>query len=128
MAHYNAKKELDIGIPMSPTGLARQATRKISGLGRTATLTRQATTSLSNAGGKRAQALEGLKQQVEDLKGKLQVSRLRERVLAAPQSSRFVDYGFAAMCLPLDSLPPTDADGHAQGSAVTTVSCHSSML
>ena len=58
---------------MSPTGLARQGTRKLGSLGRTATLTRQATMSLSTAGGKRAQALEGLKQQVEDLKTKLQV-------------------------------------------------------
>ena len=58
---------------MSPTGLGRQGTRKLGSLGRTATLTRQATMSLSNAGGKRAQALEGLKQQVEDLKTKLQV-------------------------------------------------------
>lgn len=73
LAQYVAKKDHDTGIPMSPTGLARQATRKISGLSRSATLTRQATVSLSNAGGKRAQALEGLKQQVEDLKTKLQV-------------------------------------------------------
>ena len=72
LAHYNAKKEEE-GIPMSPTGLHRQGTRKLGGLSRSSTLTGQATMSLSNAGGKRAQALEGLKQQVEDLKTKLQV-------------------------------------------------------
>ena len=63
-------------MPLSPTGLSRQGTRKIGVLGRTSTinpLTRQATMNLNSAGGKRAQAVEGLKQQVEDLKAKLQV-------------------------------------------------------
>lgn len=75
LAHYtaNAKKD-EGGMPMSPTGLARQGTKKIGVLARSATLTRQTTLSLSNAGGKRAQALEGLKQQVEELKTKLQVT------------------------------------------------------
>lgn len=66
-------------MPLSPTGLSRQGTRKIGVLGRTSTmnpLTRQATMNLSTAGGKRAQAVEGLKKQVEDLKAKLSVSKL----------------------------------------------------
>ena len=67
---------------MSPTGLHRQGTRKLGGLSRSSTLTRQATMSLSNAGGKRAQALEGLKQQVEDLKTKLQVRQSNHRIHA----------------------------------------------
>lgn len=65
-----------VGIPLSPTGLSRQGTRKIGVLGRTNTinpLTRQATMNVSNAGSKRAQAVESLKQQVEELKAKLQV-------------------------------------------------------
>ena len=73
---YNIQKEQTAGIPLSPTGLSRQGTRKIGVLGRTATinpLTRQATMNLNTAGGKRAQAVEGLKQQVEDLKAKLKV-------------------------------------------------------
>ncbi|DBB18216.1 hypothetical protein WJX82_000391 [Trebouxia sp. C0006] len=75
---YNIQKEQTAGIPLSPTGLSRQGTRKIGVLGRTATinpLTRQATMNLNTAGGKRAQAVEGLKQQVEDLKAKLKTEK-----------------------------------------------------
>ena len=77
LERFNVQKEQSAGVPLSPTGLSRQGTRKIGVLGRTSTinpLTRQATMNLSNAGGKRAQALDGLKNQVEDLKAKLQVS------------------------------------------------------
>lgn len=76
LERYNVQKEQTAGMPLSPTGLSRQGTRKIGVLGRTSTinpLTRQATMNLNSAGGKRAQAVEGLKQQVEDLKAKLQV-------------------------------------------------------
>ncbi|KAL3153017.1 Hexokinase-3 [Trebouxia sp. C0009 RCD-2024] len=71
-----------VGIPLSPTGLSRQGTRKIGVLGRTNTinpLTRQATMNVSNAGSKRAQAVESLKQQVEELKAKLQSERSLRR-------------------------------------------------
>lgn len=76
LERYNVLKEQSLGIPLSPTGLSRQGTRKIGVLGRTSTinpLTRQATMNLSTAGGKRAQAVEGLKHQVKELKAKLQV-------------------------------------------------------
>ena len=79
LERFNIQKEQGAGgggIPLSPTGLSRQGTRKIGVLGRTNTinpLTRQATMNVSNAGNKRAQAVETLKQQVEDLKAKLQV-------------------------------------------------------
>ncbi|KAL0026791.1 hypothetical protein WJX77_001496 [Trebouxia sp. C0004] len=78
LERYNVQKEQTAGIPLSPTGLSRQGTRKIGVLGRTSTvnpLTRQATMNLNSAGGKRAQAVEGLKQQVEDLKAKLQTEK-----------------------------------------------------
>lgn len=79
LERYNIQKEQASGqgIPLSPTGLSRQGTRKIGVLGRTNTLnplTRQATMNISSAGNKRAQAVESLKQQVEELKAKLQVS------------------------------------------------------
>ena len=70
-----------MGVPLSPTGLSRQGTRKIGVLGRTSTinpLTRQATMNVSSAGSKRAQAVENLKQQVEELKAKLQVNKQTE--------------------------------------------------
>ena len=73
LERFTASKDQTPGIPLSPTGLSRQGTRKIGVLGRTNTLTRQATMNLSTAGGKRAQALDGLKTQVEDLKTQLQV-------------------------------------------------------
>ena len=80
LERFNIQKEqaagVGVGIPLSPTGLSRQGTRKMGVLGRTNTinpLTRQATLNVSSAGSKRAQAVEGLKQQVEELKARLQV-------------------------------------------------------
>lgn len=79
LERFNILKEQaagGVGIPVSPTGLSRQGTRKMGSLTRTNTinpLTRQATMNVSNAGSKRAQAVESLKSQVEELKARLQV-------------------------------------------------------
>lgn len=88
LERFNIQKDqaAGVGIPLSPTGLSRQGTRKIGVLGRTNTinpLTRQATMNVSSAGSKRAQAVESLKQQVEELKAKLQVRECGVKVTLA---------------------------------------------
>ena len=96
LERYNVQREQSVGIPLSPTGLSRQGTRKLGSLGRTSTvnpLTRQATMNVSNAGSKRAQAVENLKQQVEELKTKLQV---KPPVPAPPHTHTLVQYAHAS--------------------------------